>query len=264
MTVTMKTRSAAPLRDVTREFSLAEASYVLGQGKPVEINKLVHETRQNRQRLEAVMVTDFVTGSYAMETKVGKRQRAREGGSSGPAKPVTIRVVGELEPADLRYLKIVSDPFGRGLSPDGRKRLYASIRKLPLDEHRLSWGKLVIDLTEVDKELSAQIGQLEAIEQKVEQKGDANDPVLRGTNFSVYVIAALTRGQAVDEILDDYPGLTAEQVATAVEYEKAHPKIGRPYPTRSLKRGLAALDLGAIDEFLGDGDEDAEPGAPGE
>lgn len=260
MTAAVKSKTVAPLRDVRREFSLAEASYVLGHGEPNEITKLVHETRQIRRDIETRLARDLVTVTYETGSK-GTSTHVHQIKHSDES-PGKVWVAHDLEPADLRYLKIVSEAFGKELSRTGRKRLYERVRKLPLDEHRLPWGKLVMDITQFDKELGAQIGQLEAIEQKVERKGEGTDPVLAGTSFSVYIIAALTRGQTVDEILEDYPGLTADQVATAVEYEKAHPKIGRPYPSRSLKRGLAALDLSAIDEFLDDGGE--KPDAPGE
>jgi hypothetical protein len=63
------------------------------------------------------------------------------------------------------------------------------------------------------------------------------------------MVAALAREQAMQEILEDFPSLTHEQVAAAIEYAKAYPKRGRPYPARSLKRALGELaDLGVFDD----------------
>ncbi|WP_260686045.1 DUF433 domain-containing protein [Rhizobium laguerreae] len=69
------------------------------------------------------------------------------------------------------------------------------------------------------------------------------------------MVAALARGQTVAEIVEDFPSLSREQVEAAIEYAKAYPKRGRPYPSRSLKRSLAELaELGAFDEVDGAAD----------
>jgi len=67
------------------------------------------------------------------------------------------------------------------------------------------------------------------------------DPIIRGTDIPVYVIAALARGQTVAEIIEDYPDLTPERVDAAVEYAKVYPKTGRPLPMRSFKRMLSDM-----------------------
>ena len=67
------------------------------------------------------------------------------------------------------------------------------------------------------------------------------DPIIRGTDIPVYVIAALARGQTVAEIIEDYPGLAPEQIDAAVEYAKVYPKTGRPLPTRSFKRMMGDM-----------------------
>jgi uncharacterized protein (DUF433 family) len=81
------------------------------------------------------------------------------------------------------------------------------------------------------------------------------DPVLKGTEVSVYVIAALTQGQSIPEILEDYPSLTEKQVRQATAYASAYPKAGRPYPKRSFKR--MASDLAATGVFDGDPREES-------
>jgi acyl-CoA reductase-like NAD-dependent aldehyde dehydrogenase len=55
------------------------------------------------------------------------------------------------------------------------------------------------------------------------------------------MVAALARGQSVAEIVEDFPSLSRDQVEAAIDYAKAYPKRGRPYPARSLKRTLAEL-----------------------
>ncbi len=62
------------------------------------------------------------------------------------------------------------------------------------------------------------------------------------------MIAGLARAQPVEEIMEDYPSLNRRQIEEAIEYAKAYPKRGRPYPMQSLKRNLAELaDAGAFD-----------------
>lgn len=78
---------------------------------------------------------------------------------------------------------------------------------------------------------------------------DGGDPLIEGTTIPVHMVAALARTQSIAEIVADFPSLTPEQVESAIEYAKAYPKRGRPYPARSLKRALAELaDLGAFDD----------------
>jgi uncharacterized protein (DUF433 family) len=85
-----------------------------------------------------------------------------------------------------------------------------------------------------------------ALRGQVELSGH-EEPVIPGTTVPVYLIAGLTEGQTVAEILEDYPSLTRDQVTLAVEYAKAFPKKGRPYPTRSFTRMIADLDLGEVE-----------------
>jgi hypothetical protein len=82
---------------------------------------------------------------------------------------------------------------------------------------------------------------------------------LRGVNAPVYEIAALTRGQTVAEIVEDYPGLTPARVEAAVEYAKVYPKAGRPLPARSLKRMLSDMAASGV----WDVEDNAEPIEPG-
>jgi uncharacterized protein (DUF433 family) len=85
-----------------------------------------------------------------------------------------------------------------------------------------------------------------ALREQVELSGH-EEPVIPGTTVLVYLIAGLAEGQMVAEILEDYSSLTHDQVAFAMEYAKAYPKKGRPYPTRSFTRMIADLDLDEVE-----------------
>lgn len=151
-----------------------------------------------------------------------------------------------LGPAEMRFL-LVADRLERDLTPAGRRRLYDAIRQLSTDTHRVALGELVLDLGKVDADLDERLRRLEEVRRWVETD-DEVEPLIKGTKIPVHMVAALSRGQSVAEIVEDFPSLTRAQIEAAIDYAKAYPKRGRPYPSRSLKRALAALaDLGAPD-----------------
>ncbi|WP_246665042.1 DUF433 domain-containing protein [Neorhizobium sp. P12A] len=204
-----------------QSFTLSEAGYVLGRS-PAMLNKAVDTgVIQARQR------------------KVGN---------------IIQRLLG---PAELRFLRL-ADELNKDLTPAGRRRLYGALRKLPNDAHKFQLGRLELDLAQIDTDLKDRMARLEAVRDRIDSKGDRGEAVIRGTTVAAHLIAALARDQAVDAILTDFPSLTRDQIDAAVEYAKAYPKRGRPYPTKSLKTTLAALaDVGAFDD---DGDlGDVEP-----
>jgi hypothetical protein len=145
----------------------------------------------------------------------------------------------KIGPAELRFLAIAGE-IEKDLTPGARRKVYEAIRRLPADAHRLEMGVMEFRLTEVDRRIAERLQRLSAVKALVTDRPDA-DPIIRGTDIPVYVIAALARGQTVAEIIEDYPGLTPEQIDAAVEYAKVYPKTGRPLPTRSFKRMLGDM-----------------------
>jgi uncharacterized protein (DUF433 family) len=150
--------------------------------------------------------------------------------------------------AELRFLRL-ADELDKDLTPAGRRRLYGALRKLPSDAHKVQLGRLELDLAQIDIDLEDRMARLEAVRSRIDRRDEQNEAVIRGTTIPVHLIAALARGQDFQTVLRDFPSLTRDQVEAAVEYAKAYPKRGRPYPTESLKSVLAALaDAGAFDE----------------
>jgi hypothetical protein len=199
----------------TQNFTLSEAGYVLGR-TPAMLNKAVDK---------GIIL--------ARQKKVGKMVQ---------------RLLG---PAELRFLRL-ADELDKDLTPAGRRRLYGALRKLPKDAHKLQLGKLELDLAKIDTDLEDRMARLETVRGRVDSESDRAEAVIRGTTISVHLIAALTRDEGVEAVLADFPSITRDQAEAAVEYAKAYPQRGRPYPTKSLKATLAALaDAGAFDD---DGD----------
>jgi uncharacterized protein (DUF433 family) len=85
---------------------------------------------------------------------------------------------------------------------------------------------------------------------RIEFRSDG-EAFVKDTNVEVYRIAGLLAGgMTPEEICKDYPSLTPEYVATAKAYAEAHPKAGRPYPSKTVKRAIKGAGLEALDEVL--------------
>lgn len=164
----------------------------------------------------------------------------------------------KLGPAEIRFLKLIGD-LDRDLTPQGRRKLYQALRRLPTTTHRLALGPLELNLNDVDRQIQDRLRRLEAIRAAVDPGATEGDPVIRGTSVPVYVIAGLARGQTVEEILEDYPSLTRKQVEAAIEYARAYPKTGRPYPARSFKRMIGDLAEAGVWDVESDPDEAMTP-----
>lgn len=154
--------------------------------------------------------------------------------------------------AELRFLAIVGEVTPK-LTPAGRKAVYEAIRRLPTNTHRVEVGIMAFQLAEADRRIAARLRRLEEVKALIDERDDA-EPVLSSLGVSVYEIEALSRGQTVEEIIEDYPGLTTEQVEAAVEYAKVYPKAGRPLPARSFKRMLGDLAEAGVWDVESDGE----------
>jgi len=203
--------------------------------------------------------------SYVVERSAAAINRAVDRGlieadrAPHPGKPNGGGVLRKLGTAELRYLLVEGD-LEDDLTPAAWRRVYEALRGLPEGEHQVLVGpRLALGLADVDARIAARLARLEAAKALVEEGGA--EPVLRGTDgVPAYLIAALATGQGVDATLEDYPGLSRAQVEASVEYARAYPKSGRPYPARSFKRMLGELaDLGAFDPEESESSRGAEP-----
>jgi uncharacterized protein (DUF433 family) len=193
---------------------------------------------------EASYVLDRPATAINRAVDRGLIEAERHHGGGGGAGPGTLRKVG---PAELRYLSL-EDELEGDLTPAARRRVYEALRGLPPGERKLRLGRrLLVELGDVDARIAARLRRLAELRALVEPGPDGGEPVLRGTGVPVHAAALAAQGQGAGEILDDYPGLTRAQVEGAVEYARAYPKAGRPYPARGLKRLL-----GDIGEAMGE------------
>ena len=92
--------------------------------------------------------------------------------------------------------------------------------------------------------------RLGAIQMLIDDKAE-NGPLIRGTRIEAYRIAALLEGGAtVERVLKDYPSLTRPQVEAARDFAVAHPKPGRPFPSRSVKQAFEEARLDDLADIL--------------
>jgi len=161
-------------------------------------------------------------------------------GSSGQR--ASSRTLGKPE---LLFLKLI-DVLDKDLTFVGQRKLYEAIRRLRGRAYQLRVGVLTVELSTIDRAIEERVAQLTALRKRVEVSG-SGEPLIRGTAAAVYQIAGLAKGQTVEEILEDYPSLTRDQVESAIEYAKAYPKRGRPYPARSFTRMIADLGLDEVE-----------------
>jgi len=107
-------------------------------------------------------------------------------------------------------------------------------------EEKVSAGKYRVNLNEVVGEISERLKALDDAHAHIETRKGA-DPFIKGTEIEAHRIAALIDGGAsIEDVLRDFPALTHAKVAAAAAYAKAHPKQGRPYPSRSAKSAMRA------------------------
>lgn len=113
---------------------------------------------------------------------------------------------------------------------------------------KVDLGDLWGNLQDYDALVQRRTKALHKLNENVEQTKDG-EVVLTGADTEVHRISALRDGGAtIDDIFTDYPSLTRQQVETARDYAKAHPKLGRSYPKQSAKNAMRNVDFSAIED----------------
>lgn len=171
---------------------------------------------------------------------------------AGPVRPVLLRRAGApvraIEWRDLFYLYAVR-ALRDELTPKARTEFYEALQQAPTAKRdEVRFGRFRISVRDLIEEVERRTSDLAALAEKVEFQADS-EPVLKGTSIEVYRIAALLEGGAsIEQVLEDYPSLSRNQVETAQAYAEAYPKAGRPYPRTSVKRALQGAGLEAFDD----------------
>lgn len=171
---------------------------------------------------------------------------------AGPVRPVLLRRAGApvraIEWRDLFYLYAVR-ALRDELTPKARTEFYEALQQAPIERgDEVRFGRFRVSVSDLVKEVERRTTDLTALADKIEFRADG-EPMLKGTSTEVYRIAALLEGGApIEQVLDEYPSLSRNQVETAQAYTEAYPKAGRPYPRTSVKRALQGAGLEALDD----------------
>jgi uncharacterized protein (DUF433 family) len=177
--------------------------------------------------LATVSEAAFVSGAsrhtvnQAIDRGEIRTRRPREAGASG-------RRVGM---AEIIYLRVQDL-----LSTRGRKIAYKKLMRVVVDLDaeppmiELENG-VRLDITAPVAEALARLDELGRIRSRVEVDPGirGGEPVFRGTRIPVHMIAGFVRkGVPAEELLEDYPSLTAESLQVATRYAELYPRRGRP------------------------------------
>lgn len=168
---------------------------------------------------------------------------------AGPIRPVREDRRRVLDEADLVYLMAMKELEGQ-LKPEARCAFYDAV-KTGRDGEGSSLAAtfghdLKTHVTAVKQRL-ARVRQLRALVEVRRGRG----PVIKGTTIEVHRIAALLEGGAsIERVLADHPALSRAQVVAAGDYAMAHPKVGRPFPARSIKQAFDEAKLDGLADVL--------------
>lgn len=178
--------------------------------------------------------------AFVAESDVRTVQRAVDGGDvhkrTRRVGRRTTRVLGRPE---LRYFGALRGNED-ALTPVGRQRLYEAVQHP--EGGKAAVGMLVVDVEVVDHWIDGRLAELDRIRGCASESA-GGEPVLKGTDVPVHVVAALAEAGGIDEAARAYPSLPRETIGAAVQYARVYPKKGRPYPAKSLKRMLSELEL---------------------
>ena len=117
------------------------------------------------------------------------------------------------------------------IAPDLRREIFGALMGTRRMMVSVEGGLIRIDLGEPRRELASAIRDLRRACTRVHSDPDIKGgaPVFRGTRVQVHMIAELVgKGSPAEELLEDYPSISAEMLRLAPIYAAAYPIRGRP------------------------------------
>ncbi|MRW91427.1 DUF433 domain-containing protein [Duganella sp. FT80W] len=146
---------------------------------------------------------------------------------------------------DLMYFQALID-VGHLLTPEGRFELHQAFLASPKGP-LVTFNKFQMPVKDLKRRVEEKLEVLRRLKDQVE--GDPDDPFIKGTSVEVYRVGALFENYTLQQVQEDYPGLSLDQLKVAKEFSESIPKKGRPYPKKSTKRVLAGLNFDALDDL---------------
>lgn len=172
----------------------------------------------------ALTVTEVVALSGVEE---GRIRKDVEHGLFGSESPPTFNL------AALVYFRVLAE-LGVQLAVEDRKKIYALIAKAFSGSSRPANVEvspvLELKLAKVTKEVADTLERFEAWKKKIvtNPKILGGEPVFPNSRLSVRHIGDLVMNDGIDEIREDYPYLSEQDIEFARLYTLAYPKRGRP------------------------------------
>jgi uncharacterized protein (DUF433 family) len=142
---------------------------------------------------------------------------------------------------DLVYLRMRGQ-VGDLLSSEGKRRLRQELLVHVQGNKKVRFvhiGPLRVDVAAAVDEMMERMAEIPRLWSfiTVDPNVRAGEPVVRGTRIGVHTLADLARqGASTEELLEDYPALTAEGLEAALAWARMYPRRGRP-PTSAWQGG---------------------------
>jgi uncharacterized protein (DUF433 family) len=142
--------------------------------------------------------------------------------------------------AEVVYLVAVAE-LGFDLGIEDRRRVYRVIAEALVQARRPArielGGWWQVRLADAVREVEARLARFARWKAKLVQRDDilGGTVVFPQSRLAVQQVGEMSRrGAPVEEILEDYPYITEEDVAFARQYVIAYPRVGRPRDGEAL------------------------------
>ena len=118
----------------------------------------------------------------------------------------------------------------RLLTPKGRRQIIRRLLERP-EANIISAEIVSVDIRPMKSDVRKGLSTLEQTKSMIAENAGimGGAPCFKGTRIPVHDIADMAiNGDAVSDLLEAYPALTKEHIASAVVYASAYPRRGRP------------------------------------
>ena len=189
-------------------------------------------------------MTTLTTGEAAFVAEVSIRT-VNQAIDRGEIQTPNKRRRRELGVPEVLYLRMRRD-LSRVLVNPARKALYQALRAEAREKGELRTFRVLYEVGPVQvevgpavRDVAERLRQLEVARAAVvrDEQIRGGEPVVKGTRIPVHMLADLVgQGASTEELLADYPALSAETLSAALVFAETHPKRGRKPVTPPWRR----------------------------
>lgn len=193
-------------------------------------------------------MTTLTTGEAAFVAEVSIRT-VNQAIDRGEIRTPNRRRRRELGVPEVLYLRMRRDLAGV-LGNPARKVLYQAFQAEAKENEGLGTfrvlyevGPVRVEVGQALRDVAERLRRLEEARASVVRDAETRggEPVVKGTRIPVHMLADLVeQGASTEELLDDYPALSAETLSAALIFAKTHPKKGRKPVTPPWRRQNSA------------------------